>query len=1526
MASVIWILYVVLYAEFMCAVSADKLVSLNCQDENHGVHGKDSLLKCFLNSGGESVMVTAATWRRPGGKRPLLMFINDKVKMPEDPRFSFKQLQVSGRNIDVSFLVRNTMRTDEGKYECEVVTDSGEAKAVVSLSVTATYSKPDMSSVPEKDLQEDMEVTLFCNASGGYPVGMIHWYDQHGTNWTRSAEMTVVETTDKRTNLSSKFTLRASSITPQYRCLVLNNNGVEEGKAEFDLKFRENELVSLDCQDENHGVLGKDSLLKCFLKSGGESVKVTAATWRRPGEKPPIIMFINEKVRMPEDPRFSFKQSQLSGSNIDVSFLVRNTLWTDEGKYECIVEADSGEAKAVVSLSVTATYSKPDMSSVPEKDLQEGMEVTLFCNASGGYPVGMIHWYDQHGTNWTPSAEMTVVETTDKRTNLSSKFTLRASSITPRYRCLVLNNNGVEEGKAEFALKFREKELLSLDCQDENHGVHGKDSLLKCFLNSGGINVTVTAATWRRPGEKPPLIMFINDKVREPEDPRFSFKQLQMSGSNIDVSFLVRDTVRTDEGKYECEVVTDSGEAKAVVSLSVTATYSKPDMSSVPEKDLQEGMEVTLFCNASGGYPVAMIRWYDQHGTDWTPSAEMTVVETTDKHTNLSSKVTLKASSSAPLYRCLVLNNNGVEEGKAEFDLKFRENEFLSLDCQDENHGVYGKESLLKCFLNSGGKNVTVTAASWWRSGEKPPLIMFINDKVREPEDPRFSFKQLQMSGSNIDVSFLVRNTLWTDEGEYECEVVTDSGEAKAVVSLSVTATYSKPDMSSVPEKDLQEGMEVTLFCSASGGYPVGMIHWYDQHGTNWTRSAEMTVVETTDKHTNLSSKFTLKASSSAPLYRCLVLNNNGVEEGKAEFDLKFRENASGGDCASSSACPSGRWSCRQEPLCPMGRGREAECRLHWHWLWRRHWYWSDRSWDQGIWCRRRGEWDEGLIPWKLRWQGVGVVIPYPPRQPWRNGQRELVSLDCQDENHGVLGEDSLLKCFLNSGGKNMTFMSASWWRPGGKPPLIMFIMDEVLEPEDPRFSFKQSQMSGSNIDVSFLVRNTLRTDEGKYECFVVTDSGYAKAVVSLSVTATYSKPDMSSVPEKDLQEGMEVTLFCNASGGYPVGMIHWYDQYGTDCTPSAEMTVVETTDKRTNLSSKFTLKASSSAPLYRCSVLNNNGVEGEAEFDLKFRKKELVSLNCQDENHGVHGKDSLLKCFLNSGGESVRVTAATWRRPGEKRPLIKFRYNKVSVREDPRFSFKQLQWSGSNIDVSFLVRNTVRTDEGKYECKVVTDSGDAKAVVSLSVRATYSKPDMSSVPEKDLQEGMEVTLFCNASGGYPVGMIHWYDQHGTDWTRSAEMTVVETTDKHTNLSSKVTLRASSITPQYRCLVFNNNGVEGGKAEFALKFREKEGDQGSMGSMSSTASTASTAVLVIVIPLLCGLLILALRRQRAQPARRLSTHPILGAMYPEGSDMMEEGFLKKGVQAMQWITISSCSTSSAGLNNGRSMELIPPFF
>ncbi|KAG5845429.1 hypothetical protein ANANG_G00138980 [Anguilla anguilla] len=68
-----------------------------------------------------------------------------------------------------------------------------------------------------------------------------------------------------------------------------------------------------------------------------------------------------------------------------------------------------------------------------------------------------------------------------------------------------------------------------------------------------------------------------------------------------------------------------------------------------------------------------------------------------------------------------------------------------------------------------------------------------------------------------------------------------------------------------------------------------------------------------------------------------------------------------------------------------MGRRRErVACRRHR----------SDRTshgqrlQGQGIWCIRRREGDRGLSPGELRWRRDGMVIPYSPRQPGRNGQR----------------------------------------------------------------------------------------------------------------------------------------------------------------------------------------------------------------------------------------------------------------------------------------------------------------------------------------------------------------------------------------------------------------------------------------------------------------------------------------------------------------------------------------------------------
>ncbi|CAB1344680.1 unnamed protein product [Coregonus sp. 'balchen'] len=96
----------------------------------------------------------------------------------------------------------------------------------------------------------------------------------------------------------------------------------------------------------------------------------------------------------------------------------------DKGEYECMVETDSGDATATTSLSVTAKYKTPTMSSIPDTNIQENTNVTIYCNSTGGHQKGLIWWFDEFGTNCTESAELVAKETDDKLFSLSSKLTV----------------------------------------------------------------------------------------------------------------------------------------------------------------------------------------------------------------------------------------------------------------------------------------------------------------------------------------------------------------------------------------------------------------------------------------------------------------------------------------------------------------------------------------------------------------------------------------------------------------------------------------------------------------------------------------------------------------------------------------------------------------------------------------------------------------------------------------------------------------------------------------------------------------------------------------------------------------------------------------------------------------------------------------------------------------------------------------------------------------------------------------------
>uniref|UniRef100_A0A8C8G844 Ig-like domain-containing protein n=1 Tax=Oncorhynchus tshawytscha TaxID=74940 RepID=A0A8C8G844_ONCTS len=217
---------------------------------------------------------------------------------------------------------------------------------------------------------------------------------------------------------------------------------------------------------------------------------------------------------------------------------------------------------------------------------------------------------------------------------------------------------------------------------------------------------------------------------------------------------------------------------------------------------------------------------------------------------------------------------------------------FVKLECNEEYHGVYGQQSLLQCNVKAV-ENVTILTVTWKRVEADPLLLEFHKDTSNLT--PGFKFAEPSWNKDNMNVSLLLTKTKMADKGVYECMVTTDRGDDTATTSLSVTAKYITPTMSSIPETNIKENTDVTIFCNSTGGQQTGLIWWFDQDGYNWTHRTELVAKETDDGLFSLSSKFTVqKATSSYTNYTCKVLNSNGAEEGVASFVIQLAPQVSG--------------------------------------------------------------------------------------------------------------------------------------------------------------------------------------------------------------------------------------------------------------------------------------------------------------------------------------------------------------------------------------------------------------------------------------------------------------------------------------------------------------------------------------------------------------------------------------------------------------------------------------------------------
>ncbi|XP_055081732.1 uncharacterized protein LOC129456700 [Periophthalmus magnuspinnatus] len=200
-----------------------------------------------------------------------------------------------------------------------------------------------------------------------------------------------------------------------------------------------------------------------------------------------------------------------------------------------------------------------------------------------------------------------------------------------------------------------------------------------------------------------------------------------------------------------------------------------------------------------------------------------------------------------------------------------------------------------------------------------------------------------------------------------------------------------------------------------------------------------------------------------------------------------------------------------------------------------------------------------------------------------------------------------------------------------------------------------------------------------------------------------------------------------------------------------------------------------------------------------------FVKVVCQkSEVVAQFGSNTLLDCVVQSQTsitETLEIVMVTWTLNGA--PVLEFFRGKQKL-QTPGFQFASGPFTASNTNVSLLITDTNLTHAGEYECEILTDSGENKEKVHLDVRATYSKPQIKSDPEK-INRDKSFTLTCTALGGFPKGDIRWV-VGDLPWINNPEVKVEKNQNGLFNLTSTLPFGSETKFRKFVCEVYNAKG------------------------------------------------------------------------------------------------------------------------
>ncbi|XP_061589108.1 T-lymphocyte activation antigen CD80 isoform X2 [Cololabis saira] len=206
--------------------------------------------------------------------------------------------------------------------------------------------------------------------------------------------------------------------------------------------------------------------------------------------------------------------------------------------------------------------------------------------------------------------------------------------------------------------------------------------------------------------------------------------------------------------------------------------------------------------------------------------------------------------------------------------------DFISVDCHEATVGQLDRPSVLTCVITweEGITDVVVRRVKWQKKGEDVPLLHYGEPMISRPG---YSFAVNPWTNRTMNVSLLISRTTVADDGDYTCDVASDSGVSQGRTALRVTAKYSQPTVESIH----QGATLKALHCVSVGGYPAGELRWFDAERYDWTGSATTEMTKMDNGLFNLSSTLALSEKSTFPKYICAVFNSSRRKEAEVIWE-----------------------------------------------------------------------------------------------------------------------------------------------------------------------------------------------------------------------------------------------------------------------------------------------------------------------------------------------------------------------------------------------------------------------------------------------------------------------------------------------------------------------------------------------------------------------------------------------------------------------------------------------------------------